>query len=111
MAKDYPTINRRAFTRYLIGRSGVLILKNNLRESVIVNDLCPKGAGLYCNRSLDVGEEVEIIIIYFFDKLVQKKAKVVWCMKVDENLWRVGLDFGDELLELEWPLSKINNPL
>lgn len=108
MAKDYPAINRRVFSRYIIESSGVLITNNNFKEPVIVNDLCPKGAGIYCNRYLDMGEEVEITIIYFFDKLVQKKAKVIWCMKIDKNLWRAGLDFGDELLELEWPFYKIN---
>lgn len=109
MAKYYSTVNRRIFTRYLIESSGILILNNSLNETVIVNDLCANGAGVYCNRSLEVGEEVEIIIIYFFDKLVQKKAKVVWCIKIDENLWRAGLDFNDELLELDWPFPKINN--
>lgn len=106
MADYYSAANRRYFIRYLIESSGILILNNNLRQTVIVNDLCPKGAGVYCNRSLDTGQEIEIIISYFFDKLVQKKAKVAWCIKVNENLWRAGLDFGNELLALEWPFYK-----
>ncbi len=106
MAEYYSAANRRVFTRYLIETSGILVLNDSSNQTVIVNDLCVKGAGIYCNRFLNIGEEIEIIIIYFFDKLVQKKAKVTWCSKVDENLWRAGLDFGDELLELDWPFPK-----
>ena len=109
MAEYYSAVNRRLFIRYTVESSGILVLNNSLKETVIVNDLCSKGAGVYCNCSLNVGEEIEIVIMYFFDKLVQKQAKIAWCIKIDENLWRAGLDFGDKLLELGLPLPKINN--
>ena len=100
MDKSYPDVDRRLFSRYIIEGSAILIVKENLKEPVVVIDLCPRGAGIYCNQPLKVGEEVLVELSYFFDKVIQKKAKVVWCKEAEKGSWRVGLDFGmDNLLE------------
>jgi hypothetical protein len=31
---------------------------------------------------------------FILDEPVAKQAKVVWCKKIDNNLWQAGLDFG-----------------
>lgn len=100
MTGNYSEGDRRLFTRCIIEGTAILTIKGSLKEPVIVIDLCPKGAGIYCNKPLDVGEEVEVEISCFFDKIIHKKAKVVWCKEVENGSWRVGLDFGNDLLEV-----------
>ncbi|MFA5156455.1 MAG: PilZ domain-containing protein [Candidatus Omnitrophota bacterium] len=94
MEKSYPEVDRRLFSRCIIEGSAVLAANNNPKEPVIVNDLCQRGAGLFCSHPMEVGEEVEIEINCFFDRIVRKKAKVIWCREVNSGLWRIGLDFG-----------------
>ncbi len=100
MTGNYPDGDRRLFTRCIIEGTAILTIKGNVKEPVIVIDLCPKGAGIYCNQPLTVGEQVEVELSCFFDNVISKKAKVVWCMQVENGSWRVGLDFGNDLLEV-----------
>jgi hypothetical protein len=97
---NYPEGDRRLFTRCIIEGPAILTVKGTLKEPVIVIDLCPKGAGIYCNQPLNVGEEVEVELSCFFDKVIHKKAKVVWCTEAEKGSWRMGLNFGNDLLEV-----------
>jgi len=99
-ANHLPEGDRRLFTRCIIEGTAVITIKGDLKKPVVVIDLCPKGAGIYCNQPLDPGEEVEVEINCFFDKVIRKKAKVVWCREAENGSWRIGLDFGNDLLEV-----------
>lgn len=103
MGKSYLQQEHRIFTRYIIEGLATLVIKGSLKTPVVLIDLCPRGAGIYCNQFFEVGEEIEIVMNYFFGKVINKKAKVVWCVEVDKgSSWRMGLDFGlDNLLQLD----------
>ena len=88
--------HRRFYKRFNLDTSATLILPKNLRRPLILRDLSARGAGVVSNYSLNINEEIEITIAvsFFFNQPVYKKARVVWCNKVDEHLWQAGLDFG-----------------
>lgn len=69
---------------------------------IILRDLSSRGAGISSNFPIDLGQEVQIQIKEPFIGIpVTKDAKVVWSKQVENNLWRCGLDFGqDKLLEI-----------
>lgn len=99
MSWDYAQPCRRSFFRYIIEVSANLIV-NNLKEPVIVRDICCRGASIFCNYPLEISKEVEIEIIYFFDKPVCRRARVIWSKEISANLWQTGLDFGlDNLVD------------
>lgn len=101
MDEDYVVPYRRSFFRYVVEASANLII-NKLRKPVIVKDLCPRGASIFCNYPLEVSKEIELEIISFFDEPVYRKAKVVWSKEVETNLWQAGLDFGvDNLIDFK----------
>ena len=74
MEKSYPEVDRRRFSRWIIEGSAVLSSANDLKEPVVVNDICSRGAGIFCNHPVEVGTEVDIEISCFFDKVVHKKS-------------------------------------
>jgi len=104
MEKNYPEFDHRLFPRYIIECPALITITNTSEQAVVVvvKDICPRGAGIFCNRPLDIYEEVELEMNGFFDKRIQKKARVVWCREVSKGFWRAGLDFRlDNLLELD----------
>ena len=101
MEIDYSLPFRRTYKRFIVEVQATLIINNSLRITAIAKDLCSRGVGIICKYPLKVNEQVEIIIFLALQNTVCNKAKVVWSEKVDENLWRAGLDFGlDNLTNL-----------
>jgi hypothetical protein len=50
---------------------------------------------------LDPGERVEVILLDpFFEDFLRKETKVIWCEKINENSYALGLSFGLNKIEL-----------
>ncbi len=67
---------------------------------VILNDLTPKGVGIFCEKPLMVGKEVALTIDE--PKPIYLRARIAWCQEVDSSghiissnpsNYRVGLMF------------------
>lgn len=94
---------RRAHERFFLDSSASLITQKDTTKHLSLKDLSARGAGVVGDWPLSINERVAIIInaSFFFDKPVSKQAKVVWCKKMDCELWQAGLDFGlDNLIDL-----------
>ena len=89
---------RRDYQRYILNDSASLTTNEGIEKDFLLKDLSARGVGIVGNSPLNINEDVKVIINapLFFDRPVSKAAKVVWCQKIDENLWQVGLDFGEE---------------
>ena len=97
MEEDYTIpLHRRGYQRFQLQAQATLIAESQLERPSILKDLSARGAGVVSNEPLNLNEKVEIVIFvpYFFDAAVHRKAKVVWCNRIDEQLWQAGLDFG-----------------
>lgn len=101
MGEGYPFPCRRSFFRFIVETSAILISNTGLRKSVIVRNVCPRGACVFSNHPIETAERVEIELVYLFDKPVSRKAKVIWAREIEKDFWQAGLDFGvDNLLDL-----------
>ena len=99
MQQDYSIpFHRRTYQRFVLDASATLVINENIEEPSILTDLCPRGTGVVTRYALKEDEKLAIIIKVpsLFDSPVYKRAKVVWCRKLDRNLWRGGLDFGED---------------
>jgi len=87
---------RRSYNRFNIEGQATLSFDKGLSRPSILKDLSAGGAGVICNEPLGVNEEIGIFIptSLLLKSSVYKKAKVVWCSKIGENLWQAGLAFG-----------------
>lgn len=87
--------SRRAYERYKLDDSAILILNKKLEKSSILRDLSVRGVGFVCDFPIKNNEKIEIIIkSSLFRSSMRKEANVVWCNKIGDNLYRAGLDFG-----------------
>lgn len=101
MSDDYngmntcPPVCRRAHPRFIIEGTGEVRAKNDRLQPTIVKDVSVRGARIIANFPLDVNQEIAIDIQSGIlpEPVVQKKARVRWVNKIDENLWSIGLDF------------------
>jgi hypothetical protein len=89
---------RRDYQRFVLNDSVSLITDEGREKRFLLKDLSARGAGIIGNFSLNLNESVKAIINapLFFDRPISKAAKVVWCQKIDGDLWQGGLDFGLE---------------
>ncbi len=86
---------RRSYERYNLNDSATLILDSKIEKSSILRDLSARGVGFICDFPLKINEKIQIIIkSSLFKNLMYKDASVVWCNKIEGNLYRAGLDFG-----------------
>jgi len=109
MSQSYSLPCRRSYVRFTIEASASLVDDNHPDTPVIVGNLSPRGACVFSNKSLEPNKQIEIELICFFDKPVNKKARVIWSREVEKNFWQIGLDFGSEnLLELPNSFSPTN---
>ena len=92
---------RRVHDRFKVGTIITAVIGQNKKKSLIAKDLSVRGVGVIGNYSFKVGDAVTVIIQKpFSQKCVQKKAKVVWCSELEQNMWEAGLDFGvDNVME------------
>lgn len=99
MMEDSPyPLYRRSYDRFSVDATATLIINNAEEKLSRVVDLSACGIGIYTDYPLDEGEQVNIVInpTYFFNHPLSKHARVAWCHNVDKNLWRSGLDFGQD---------------
>jgi len=87
---------RRNYERYLIEDSAVISTEGQESEPLILRDLCARGVGVIGNFPFKINQEVLIKfeLPYLLPRTISKQAKVAWCSKINDNLWRAGLDFG-----------------
>ena len=87
---------RREYPRFTLNDSASLVNREGQEITLIVKDLCVRGAGVISSSELKVGNRENIVINApcFFERPLAKEAKVAWCRKIAENLWQAGLDFG-----------------
>ena len=92
---DYFSFNRREYARFKVEAHATLYLNKDTKKGIKLKDISPRGVGGLIDFPIQVGEKVEILLLYpFFDEPVKKEAKVVRCKKINKNTWEVGLDFG-----------------
>ena len=91
---------RRSYERFILNDSASVVTKEGKETSLLVKDLSARGIGVIGDSPFDINEKVTMVINapFFFDRPISKQAKVVWCRKIDQNLWQAGFDFGlDEI--------------
>lgn len=93
---EYETyVDRRGQNRFKVGALATLITENNLEKPAIIRNLCTRGAGLEVSFSISLSKPVTVVlIISILEQIIKTNAQVVWCTKVDEDCWHIGLDFG-----------------
>lgn len=95
MRIDYFPFNRRQYARFKVEAYATLYLNKDIKKGIELKDISPRGVGGLIDFPLQVGEKVEILLLYpFFDEPVKREAKVVRCKEINKNRWEVGLDFG-----------------
>ena len=62
--------------------------------SVAYKDISGVGIGLLVNQSLPRGEKIDIALYILDDpKPCNVRARVMWCRKIKQGLYKVGLEF------------------
>jgi hypothetical protein len=86
---------RRDYERYQIKGSASLVTEEKVKP-LKLKDLSARGFGFISEYPLEINKDVKIIlnIPRFFNNSVLRQAKVIWCQRINKNLWRGGLDFG-----------------
>lgn len=87
---------RRSYERFILNDSVSLVTQEGIEKTLALKDLSARGAGILGDFPLDINQRVTLAMksSFILDKPVAKQAKVVWCKKIDNNLWQAGLDFG-----------------
>jgi hypothetical protein len=101
MEKSYSIPQRRrSWERYIVEALATVITGRILKRPSVLRDLSVRGGCLVTNYPLILDDRIEIVIhnVIFLKNPVFKEAKVVWCRKVDDNLYQSGLDFGEDNL-------------
>ena len=94
--ETHKTYCRRDYRRFILDAQATLLINKTKEEPSILTDLCPRGSGIVTNYPIEQEERLAVLfkIPYLFRDTVYKEAKVVWCKRLAENLWKAGLDFG-----------------
>ena len=76
--------------------SVALLTSQGIERGAILKDLSARGAGIISDFPFKLSEKVTAVISapFFFDSPVHRQATIVWCQRIDKNLWQGGLDFG-----------------
>ncbi len=90
------SIYRRDYKRFIVNDSASLVTDNSIERPLILENLSVRGAAVVGDYPFRINEKVNVVIHapFFFDSPALKEAKTVWCKKINERLWRAGLDFG-----------------
>jgi hypothetical protein len=99
MEKKYDGhICRRNYTRFpvdVLANAQIACPNGKIEKSLLVKDLSCQGAGIISEVPFNVNDCIGITItLPFSNSLVQRQVKVIWCMQIDSQLWRAGIDFG-----------------
>lgn len=86
---------------------------------VVLNDLTPKGVGIFCTAALTIGQEISLVIPSPLEITIQ--GKIIWCQEYSMNShvlsaqsfsFRAGIEFvlktEDEKLALENLCSEVS---
>ncbi|MFH1413267.1 MAG: PilZ domain-containing protein [Candidatus Omnitrophota bacterium] len=92
----------RSFHRYVINSESFLTTQLGQEKRILLQDLSGKGAAIIVDIPLKEKEKIKVNLNAptFLDKPESITAEVTWIKKIDENLWRVGLNFGLARLKL-----------
>ncbi|MCX5715011.1 MAG: PilZ domain-containing protein [Candidatus Omnitrophica bacterium] len=93
-----PQLYRRQYKRYEVDGQADLLVDNVLERPSILKDLSVRGAGIISDCPLSPGSEIGILMCapLLFKGQLQRRARVVWCNEIGNDLWRVGLDLDQE---------------
>lgn len=103
MGQETAFTYRRAYERFALGSQAEVNTEKAHGIISIVSDLSSRGAGIITTVPFDPGEQVSVMLktCFLFREAVRRNAKIVWCKKLDYNLWQAGIDFGaNNLVEL-----------
>lgn len=108
MSNNHTTPLRRAHHRFLVDGVATICAGKNAEKVLILKNLCPRGVSVVTNYPMTINEKITVVIdIPAFKEPIRKKAKIVWCNKINGNSWQIGLDFGlNNKLDFSrgWPL-------
>ncbi|MBU0693758.1 MAG: PilZ domain-containing protein [Candidatus Omnitrophica bacterium] len=91
---------RRSYKRFKVDTGGRLIVDKEIEKPLIVRDLSSRGVGVVANYPFEIDKKITIDMeTPFFHDTVRREARVIWCKKIEEDLWRAGLDFGMNKIE------------
>jgi hypothetical protein len=94
---------RRAHERFPLGSQAEIATSRSANITSIVSDLSSRGAGIISTVPFDLGERVSLTLkpCFLFRQPIARRAIIVWCHKLDRDLWQAGVDFGsDNLVDL-----------
>lgn len=102
---------RRSYVRVKAEFPAKLLYQDKVRDDCLVKDISARGVCIITKGKLDIAERVEMQMqLPFSERVVVKRAKVVWGHLLNDSLCRVGIDFGlDNMIEL--PDSFFNRTL
>jgi hypothetical protein len=97
MSEQYvPLYSRRGFERFpLTGRATVT---SGLARGIssLVADISSRGASIVTTVPFEKNELLEVALdpCSLYPSRILRHARVVWCTRVQADLWQAGLDFG-----------------
>jgi Tfp pilus assembly protein PilZ len=101
-SKKYLNHSRRSYDRYPLDTIATLIDQGKGHKSLIVKNVCGGGVCITLKQQLIIGDMVTIeLILPTSSQAITRSAKVIWCEKLDENLWQAGLDFGVHTIKIK----------
>ena len=86
---------REEYKRYALNDSASIFTADGKEEPLSLENLSREGACVCGNYPFKRNEFVTVTIKAvspFFKGLFSKEVRVVWCKKVEPNLWEAGLD-------------------
>lgn len=89
-------LNRRFYQRFSMNESASLLLKDGAEERILLKNISSSGASIVMDRFPYQSERVTLLINApaLLDKPVTRNAEMVWCKKISNKAWQLGLDFG-----------------
>ncbi|MCX5697022.1 MAG: PilZ domain-containing protein [Candidatus Omnitrophica bacterium] len=89
---------RRRHQRYEVDGQATLVTGDALQRPSILKDLSVIGAGIISNFPLQRESEVGILLraASLLKSPLARKARVVWCKKLDDRYWQSGLSFNED---------------
>lgn len=83
-------MHRREYDRFEINALVILVNTKDIEKTFVLKNLSGRGAAIIGNCPLEINNILEIVIQIPFlsEKPIRKEAKIVWCKKINDELWR-----------------------
>jgi hypothetical protein len=106
--RNYRPLVVRDSKRVILNNAKVIMtLKGGLKKQAELKNVSLKGICVEVNFFLEIDEIIDLIMkLPFIKKPIERQARVCWRRIITENSWRLGLDFGDNAIDLSRLLSK-----